>query len=142
MCGIDEKMCAAALTRKNAMHYSLMPRQLLQAVMQSSPLAESLGESDNSSNAKQSGVKDDTRGGILLGAGSTAAAGSASASVLIRILIEARAGEGALNLAGTALLGRSKLLELIARLLDVRGTRDVKGTLDVLKGREFSTEIC
>jgi hypothetical protein len=72
-------------------------------------------------------------------AGAATAAASAGTSVRVGVGIVAGARVGTLDLAATALGGRSEFLEGVARAANIGSTRDIEGTLDVVKRGELDT---
>jgi hypothetical protein len=97
-----------------------------------------LNKASNTGKGKQSSVQRDSRSSILGVSAAAASRAGTRAGLLRGLRIEGNAVELALNLSVAALARRGEALKLVARFLDVRGTRDIEGTLDVVKGREIS----
>ncbi len=134
------------MKRKNAVGLlSAKPDAISPFVDQTHILQEG-NEATHNSEAEHGSVDGNagSRVAVLGGAGTAArgtAAGGVAAGVVVGLGIVALAVVDTLDLAASTLLGRSELLELVARSADIVGTRNVKGALDIVQSREIDTVI-
>lgn len=109
--------------------------------MVSHPL-KSRSQTSDGDKAEERSIEDNARGAVLIAVAAVSAVNVArvrgrAIGVVVGLLVVGSAGEDTLNVAVAALVARSRLRELVAGLADVGGRGDVKGTLDVVEGREL-----
>ena len=132
------------LLRRNRVIHSPYDKASSSVPIPASHRLPQLGETTNDSEPEESAVDVDASSRVVLaGAGAAARAASAAGAgsgILVRGSVVAGAGEGTLDLATTTVAAEA--LEGLARGRDVRGGRGIKGTLDVVQGRELDARRC
>lgn len=99
-------------------------------------LLQQRNETTNNSQTQYGSVQADASGRVLAvatAATRSAGGGGVAAGVRVGVLVVALAVVDALDLAASALLGRSELQEPVARRVDVGGADNVEGALDIVQ---------